>query len=1043
MSDLQGRTPDNKGRHYDFINSRIPHPFKNASVQRIQALSAARKGPAQWVITASNFNHNLLQDANLKLWAAQNKVDQMLDELQDIYTFAEPLLSAALKEHYGVDDDVRTTYLRLYLPKERPWYAINLSQGVVTRTVSLLDAALHNFARSETCEADSDFISQPDQRGLFDIKPIKRKMSIAQFQTLCRELDIGARYTQYLESILLPSDAVARTSLRHKVIESEKAAFVAAAHQAFITKDVDRNARDLVLAMLDGQHYLTLKGKAVRFAELSIMNTTLTGIVLIAPDLEKSHKVEGLIAYIPGDPEHPLKEYASVTDFLNQLTGQLRDDAFIESARMTYRQFFSRFVDQQERGHFFAGLQQRLFRVEWHKKEALDQRPTWREEPVTNPHLQFNVTPITGALWTHLYQQKLNKILNDARHVAVSTADTDSNARWAWWDNFKKIVSDIFNVALMVITPFVPGLGELMMAYTAYQIANDVIESIIDLAEGLWIEAIEHVVAVVNDVVQLAAFAAGVKIGNIARLKLSGLIEGMKPVELPNGQRRLWHPDLKPYEQPNLKLPADSRPNEQGLHSHKGQDILPLDKKHYAVQQDPKTGNYRIKHPHRSDAYLPELKHNGRGAWTHEAETPRAWESPTLMRRLGHSVDSLSDAELARIRITSGTEDNALRKMYVDNTTPPPLLADSLNRFKLFKDAAQASERIRAGQPLAPSSYWFEPLPTYLEGWPADKALKVYKDAGRTGHFRQYGNPGASADQTLVTHLSEVMSGEWPQSIIDFLDEEELKTLFGRQMPKDEQVQTLRNRLADEADKLKTEIFEQQYQAGETSNNPQIRLFKNTFPKLPTRAAQTLLGNASAAELERMTVEQRLPLRLKNQAREWAFEARTSHAYEGFYNDAQLTADTERLALNTLRIYTDAFNDWRIEVREGTTDGPLRCSVGEGDAATVRILVRDEFAQYEVHGDRRPREAEDFFRRFCRHCPQTNARHWVTARAKGRSSSNGSWKKPPPPPSVEPSSQRRPSDPSPTPTTLYCCAAPVFQNRDKHWKKGRVTCTPT
>ena len=78
---------------------------------------------------------------------------------------------------------------------------------------------------------------------------------------------------------------------------------------------------------------------------------------------------------------------------------------------------------------------------------------------MAHPRLHFRTEPITGDLWTHLYQQKLNKILNDARHIAVSTADTDSNARWAWWDNFKKIVSDIFNVALMVITPFVPGPG--------------------------------------------------------------------------------------------------------------------------------------------------------------------------------------------------------------------------------------------------------------------------------------------------------------------------------------------------------------------------------------------------------------------------------------------------------------------------------------------------------------------------------------------------------------------------------------------------------
>ncbi|MNO52516.1 putative E3 ubiquitin-protein ligase ipaH7.8 [compost metagenome] len=963
MSDLQGSAAENKGHHYDFIKSRIPDTFKKASVRRVKELSARRTGPNQWLFTASNTSHNLLRDANLKLWESQSQVDTTLDGLQDVYTFAEPLLSAALKEQYGVDDDVRTTYLHLYLPKERPWYAANLSKGVVTRKVSLLDAALHNFAESETCEADSDFISQPDERGHFDIKPIKKKMSIAQFQTLCRELDIGSRYTEHLESYLLSDNPVAQAWLQIKVIESQKAALTAATHLAQMTGDITRDTCELMLSMIDGQRTLTLKGKIVQFGELSLLDTPLTGIVLISADLNKTEDTVPVIAYVPQDPEHPLKEYPSVTAFMNELARQFRDNDFIESSQMTYCQFFSQFVAQPQRGHFFAELQQRLFTVTQHEKQALDQRPVWRQEPVDNPRLQLSVTAMTGDVWTHLYQQKLNKILNDARHIAVSTADTDSDARWAWWDNFKKIVSDIFNFALMIVTPFVPGLGEVMMVYTAYQITSDVITSIVDLAEGQWIEAAEHVMGVVTDIIQLAAFAAGAEIGKLARLKLSTLIEGMKQVQLPDGQQRLWHPDLKPYEQPDLQLPVTSLPDEQGLHTHEDQKILALEDKHYAVQQEPLTGNYRVKHPGRADAYQPELKHNGQGAWTHEAENPRDWEGSTLMRRLGHSVADLSDIELEQVRTTSGTEDNALRKMHMDNAPPPPLLTDSLNRFKIHKDVAGIGERIRNGQPLDPSSYWFENLPTSLEGWPADKALKVYADASQTGSFRQYGNPDASPGQTLATDLSQVMGAKLPESILAFLDEDELGHLFGRRVPKDEQLQALRNLLADEAESLKTEIFNQRYQASERSDNPQVQQLVQSAPTLPRSAAQKLLGQAGQADLTRMKQEQRVPLDLKSQAREAAFEARASHAYEGFHDDALLTPDTESLALNALRIHSDTFSDLRVEVRDATFDGALRCSVGSDEATTLRTLIRDEHGKYEVHdGTNKPlHESDDFY----------------------------------------------------------------------------------
>ncbi|MNO69893.1 hypothetical protein D3C76_607560 [compost metagenome] len=217
---------------------------------------------------------------------------------------------------------------------------------MVTHTVSLLDAALHNFSSKETCEADSSFISQPDARGHFDILPINRKMTIAQFQTLCRELDLGARYNKYLEEQLKPRDGLAQGVLKRKLIESDKAAFKAAAHLAVLTGDIDADARDLILSMLDGQRNLTRKGWVMQFSALSILDSRLTGIVLLTAGPEQDPRaVTPVIAYVPQDPEHPLKEYASGVAFLDELTRQLRNNLVVSSTGMTYQQFFSRFVD--------------------------------------------------------------------------------------------------------------------------------------------------------------------------------------------------------------------------------------------------------------------------------------------------------------------------------------------------------------------------------------------------------------------------------------------------------------------------------------------------------------------------------------------------------------------------------------------------------------------------------------------------------------------------------------------------------------------------
>lgn len=965
LSPLPAETAD-KGRHYEFIKSAVNDTFKTATVSRGLALAALPLQIEAWYTNAPSAYLSKLAAANLKAWGSQNQVDHLLAKT-DLYAFAEPLLKAKIKERHGIEPDVKRTFLRLYLPKDKPWYAIDVSAGGATRTVSLLDAALHNFASSETVGHGSDYISQPDERGLFDIVPIKSTMPISQFQTLCRDLDIGAQYKKHLESYLLPGEALAESVLQYKVNESQKDALAVAAHLALIKDDIQYDAYKMLLSLTEEKPQLMLNGRSMQCSDLTLLGTRLTGILLLTHTVSDNRGVRRLIVYIPHDPDHPLKEYASLKAFRDELARQFREDRFSETTRQTYRQFFSQFVDHQQRGHFFAELEQRLFVVRYHpRQDPTDQRPAWRKDPLDNPRLQFARVKLQGDYWRHAYQQKLNKILNDAREIAVSTADTDSKARWAWWDNFKKILSDIFNVALLIATPFVPGLGELMLAYTAYQLTSDVIEGIVDLAEGLWQEAAGHVISVVTDIIQFAAFAAGAQIGETFRVKLSSLVDGMKPVRLPNGKNSLWHPDLDPYQRNELMLAPGAKPDRHGLHQYGNENVLPLEGKLYVVEKaspEATSNTHRIKHPTRANAYRPQIQHNGHGAWVHEAETPQDWPNDALMRRLGHSVERFSPTELEQIRIGSGTDHNALRQMHIDNSPPPPLLADTVRRFSAYDDVLTATADIRAGRPIDPQAVWLEPLLTGLPGWPYSKALEVFADSSLSGYSRKYGNPQAAPADTLRISLNDLNAGQLPDRVANFLTDEEFNHLLGPDIPRDERVAALRNRLANAVDERRGDISRHVYQAGERSDKADIRIVKQTFPDLPLPLAEKLVAQASPNELKRIADEKRLPLRLKVQAREMDFEACATRAYEGFYHDELMTADSERLALNTLRLNTDTFADLRLEVRDGTYDGPLRCSVGPDDARVVRRLIRDEQGRYEVldAGNRTLHDADNFY----------------------------------------------------------------------------------
>jgi hypothetical protein len=826
--------------HYELVKKAIPAWLLNTSTARVKALKTVKLTLPDWYRNASAEAHQYLKSAMQHAWTAQNDVDKTLSHLQDVYAFAKPLLQQALKERFGVEDDVEDTWLRLYAPVNASWWVHDFGSGTRSRTLSLLDAALHNFSSAESFTDDSEFITRPNVAGHFTTKHLKHKISIGQFKTLCRELDIGARYEQHLNAFLLSANPVASSVLRHKVTLSQKHALTVAAHMALLMNDIDQDAFDLVRGMLDDHEIQRWNGQRIGYYNLAMMDAALTGIVVITTESTASGEPAPLLAYVPHDPEHPLKQYASSLEFMAELTRQLRDTA----APGNYQQFFSQFVDHQQRGHFFAGLNDRLSQVKWQPAPPGSNLPSWRETAVDNPNLQFSLTTLqddratrfTGNLWEYFYQQKLNKILNDAREIAISTEYADRMARWAWWDNLEKILSDILNAALLVATPLVPGLGELMLAYTAYQLTDEVVEGIVDLAEGRVAEAGEQAIGVLESVVQLGAFAAGGAIGNVARAKLSPFFEGLKPVQLPDGQSRLWNADLGPYQQPDQALPTHIRPDELGIHLHQDQRIVRLDEQLFEVAEDPATGQYRIQHPTREDAYTPALRHNGQGAWISETENPREWQGSTLMRRLGHATDGLSDGQLEQIRQISGIPEAALRRGHMDNAPPPPLLIDSLQQL------------------------------------------------------------GSAAP---------------PISVLP----------------------------------------------AETS------LLFSEFPELPDTVAQRILASASAEERLQIEQNDRLPLRLQAQARELQFETQSVRAAHGLYDDALINIDTERLVLGTLRMNSDTFGELRIDIREGSFDGELRCSAGPEDAARVRVLIRDEAGTYQVRDgmDQPIRAADDFF----------------------------------------------------------------------------------
>jgi Leucine-rich repeat (LRR) protein len=881
--------------HYHHLFNNLPTWALEASPTTRNALKNTSPAAPSWQGTATSLQHQSLKKLGEEHWTHRNRLDSALSNLQSARDFAQPLLQAALKTRFDLELDVKTTFLRLYIPQTVPWFGIKTG-GARTWTVSLLDAALHNFEESETTadayESDSTFITKPSPTGKFDTLPaVKQKLSVATFARLCRELDIGARYNTYLKDNLGLTNPVAGAALKPKVISSHKAALKAALQMAHVSKHISEDACLSILRLLEGRSGAQLGGHALYGHDLRIMSSSLTGIVIFAASLERARKGTRLIAYIPDDPEHPLKEYPNTLDFMTELTRKLRAPA--------YQTFFSRFVEHKERGHFFADLNRRLQHVTWHQHTRGDPLPSWRETPIDGPNLRFSVTPFRANLWNHLYLRQLNKVLNDAGTLAVSTASADRNARWALWDAFSKVASTLLEIATFVALPFVPFLGELMLGYMAYQLLDETFEGIVDLAEGLKTEAFGHLMTFVETVVQVGTFAVGgaIAVGTFSRLlsrEAVALLDPLQPVVTADGKTRYWKPDLTAYEQAQ-PLPAGAKPDQLGLYHLEGKKLLPLEGKLYSVKSDGPSDAFQIEHPTRADAYQPLLRHNAHGAWHTELEQPLNWDRETVMRRLGQSVESFSNTEREQILRISGFHDNAVREMHVEQYRPPSLLTDTIKRYRINRDIDAFIEQIGSDQPE---------------------------------HYR-------NADVALQHQLLSGYDG-WPADT---------------PMPTPEaQTPAFRQQSAELARKYRKSLFDSRYRALDKTGDPRAQRLIDEVQGLPADIAEELVSNASGSELKQLH-NGRTPQRLKDAAHKAMEAVRASQACEGFYFDALDTTDTHRLALQSLNSLPDLPTELRIEVRNHSAEGTVRDSVGEADAPIVKTLVRAEDGTYQVHPD--------------------------------------------------------------------------------------------
>lgn len=959
--------------HRDFLKQASPAWLVNATAQSRARVKDATATLPGWYQQASALQRQALQQKFTASFAAQTMLDKAMAALQDIDTFAAPLLQKALKDQFQLDLDVNSTFIRLKKPVEVGLFAIEIGSFVVLH-LPLLQAALHNFEARE-CEDDafhhsSGFLTQAPS----GLKALDTSLTVTQFTRLCRSLDVGAKYQAYLKSALLPADPLAGQLISLAFVNAHKTAFAAAAERALLSKDIEPADYTLLQAVINDQFDPRQGNKQVWFRDLGLMNKRMTGCVVFVIS-EKYRYSDELLLYIPNDPQHPLKRYTPAqmqAMFKSRFTARDPGDS-VDGNPTRYQRFFSQFVAYADLPEYFAQLTEEApahsmgeallpyallinkllqglnpFKVFTEVNELPPTPPRVREAnpepflaPVDLSREGHGLWADNIDLWQYQFEQHRNKLIADARSHAVPTADVDARVRS---EKFARLLNIGFLV-LNTVSMFVPVLGEVMMVVMAGKLLQGTLEGVIEWSEGDRMAAKAHLVDVAENLAMLVVMAGvGQGFGKLVAAKTEPLIERLDPVTLPGGQARLWRPALSGYETPDT-LPVDVVPNPKGQYRHNGKTYIRQAGATYEKTFDETLQRWRVKHPTDPNAYQPPLTHNNAGAWRLTHERPQSWDRLTLLRRMGHVTEGFSDEQLLSIGDISGAGDDTLRKMHLDNARPPPELADALRLFRADQEVAQVIEQVGTEKAVDGRYLYVLPLITELPRWPAGRTLKVFDGPGFTGRSRLYGverlGPNIKSKPAIRISRTDILSSRLSAHILAALDESEIVGLLGGEPARvyESRPQEFRKQIVDYARTRQPALFDSLY-TGVEHKAPAVAKLQRLYPGLSEPAAQTLLAEADATELNQLRDTGRVPLGMQERARWYVRQGRLGHAYAGLHMENLTSAASKRLALHTLERLPGWSDEVRLEVREGSIEGALLDSIGSETATQRKYLVK-------------------------------------------------------------------------------------------------------
>ena len=911
------KPPDLKdvGIHHDLIKAKAQSSINNFHVSLIPALhnQAYPPVPGYNLLTAEQQQglreHQALSRTRLI------KLRQYLDDISSVEAFAEPLLQDALLKAFGIACDVRKNVITLTTLN-------TFTKEIKSRaTQTLLQAALHNFlpeqAQTGGIPRGSHLWDYTSTRAS-DPAPKLLEMDPVAFARLCRELDIGKLYQEHLAAIVSPPHAQDKLAIAAVFSAHERSTLLLQADVALINNQIKPETHATLMRFCAGDERSLFGGLPITCNYMKLDDVQFASMILFhGHPLEQEQRC---IVYIPGDPISSLKEYDNLRAAHADLITKLQD--------ATYREFFIHLAPQSQ-------------------KLALTKRFNNRFAKGARDPLGMVQQPVSGNFFQHLYTRKIQQLMADARFLAVPTDDINRIALLDRLEHYLDVSLNVLNVAAL----FVPGLGEVMAVAFAAQIMGDVYHGIEAWEQDDKDLAWAYTKGVLVNLATAAAigkFAA--ELARPLPVQPVPLVEELEAITLADGQSKLWKADIEPFRH-DISIDPALKPNAMGLYFHEGRTYLRLDEQHYRVDKSA-DDTYQLRHPTAPDTYTPALSHNNHGAWKHGAEEIADWDTHTLFRRLHPALNTADTEQAERVLHACNVDEAELRQVHADQTAPPALLDDTVQRYSIDQDLKGFIRQMQDGDFLAHPQTQLQLL-VEEDMWPPTKVLRFIDIQGKT--ITEYGNNLTKKLPIIQILDSQLRRGTMLKVVLESLAPEEVTALVGLSTPEGEigsslteKADALHKRLTQRAIQRTDKLFASRYRSPPMPDSPAAQQLLKRFPALPGPVVNELLASATQAEFESLERQIRVPVRIAQEATLYAQELRLTRAFEGLYLEYLNTADTQKLILHSLAHMPGWSADVRIEVRDSEFSGPLLDHVGAGDAPIRKVLVK-EGTRYQTY----------------------------------------------------------------------------------------------